>query len=192
MRDLVGGHFGDVTAFVQDLAGAGARLAEDRHHQRRLAGTVGADQRHDLAGSDFEVDALQRLDLAVGGAKAADREQGSGRRHDPPSITAAASSSSVPREAAVPLGSARTSRGEPSEIFTPWSITTMWSEISITTDMSCSISRIEVPSSLRIDSSSSLRAALSRALRPAAGSSRHKSAGSVHIARAISSRRWSP
>ncbi|MFK4700966.1 hypothetical protein ABIF42_006560 [Bradyrhizobium diazoefficiens] len=78
MRDLVGGHVGDVAAFVQDLAGTGPRLAEDGHHQRRLAGAVGADQRHDLAGIDFDVDALQRLDLAVGGAKAADREQGSG------------------------------------------------------------------------------------------------------------------
>jgi hypothetical protein len=97
MRDLVGRHVGDVAAFVQDLSRAGARLAEDRHHQRRFAGTVGADQRHDLAGIDLDVDALQRLDLAVGGMKTADREQGNGRRHDPPSITAAASSSSVPR-----------------------------------------------------------------------------------------------
>jgi len=59
-----------------DAALAGARLAEDRHHQRRLAGAVGADQGDDLARIDVEIDALQRLDLAVGGAKAADREQG--------------------------------------------------------------------------------------------------------------------
>ncbi|MGY4377548.1 hypothetical protein ACVWZ3_005187 [Bradyrhizobium sp. i1.3.6] len=97
MGDLVGRNVGDVSAFVQDLAGAGARLAEDRHHQRRLAGAVGADQRDDLAGADLDIDALQRLDLAVGGAQAPDRQQGSGRRHDPLSITATASSSSVPR-----------------------------------------------------------------------------------------------
>ena len=46
----------------------------------------------------------------------------------------------------------------------------------MTTDMSCSISRIEVPSSLRIDSKSSLSAALSRALRPAAGLNPRESA----------------
>jgi hypothetical protein len=75
-----------------------ARLAEDRHHQRRLAGAVGADQRHDLSGVDGEIDTLQRLDLAIGGAQVADREQRGGRRgHVPLSITASASSSSAPR-----------------------------------------------------------------------------------------------
>ena len=69
------GKIGDVAAVEQDLAGAGARLAEDRHHQGRLAGAVGADQGDDLARTDVDVDALQRLDLAVGGAQAADREQ---------------------------------------------------------------------------------------------------------------------
>jgi len=77
MRDPVGWHLGDVAAPEQDLAGAGARLAEDRHHQRRLAGAIGADQGDDLARIDLEVDALERLDLAVGSAEAADREQGS-------------------------------------------------------------------------------------------------------------------
>ena len=65
-RDLVRRHVGDVAAVEFDLAGAGAGLAEDRHHQRRFAGAVGADQRDDLAGIDLEIDALQRLDLAVG------------------------------------------------------------------------------------------------------------------------------
>src|SRR5712675_2085716 len=51
--------------------------------------------------------------------------------------------------------------------------------------MSCSISRIEVPWSVRIESNSWLSAALSRALSPAAGSSRHSNAGSVHIVGAI-------
>ena len=47
----------------------------------------------------IEVDAFQRLDLAVGGAQAADREQrrGGRRGHVPPSITAIASCSSAPR-----------------------------------------------------------------------------------------------
>ena len=43
------GSCGDVAA-VEAIAPARARgLAEDRHHQRRLAGAVGADQRDDLA-----------------------------------------------------------------------------------------------------------------------------------------------
>jgi hypothetical protein len=38
----------------------------DRLQRRRLARAVGADHRHDLAPSHLEVDALQRLDAAVG------------------------------------------------------------------------------------------------------------------------------
>ena len=48
-RDLVGRHLRDVAAVEQDLPRAGAWLAEDRHHQRRLAGAVGADQGDDFA-----------------------------------------------------------------------------------------------------------------------------------------------
>src|SRR6476661_2972547 len=50
---------------------AGARLAEDRHHQGRLAGAIGADQGDDLARLDVEIDALERFNLAIGGAQAA-------------------------------------------------------------------------------------------------------------------------
>ena len=35
--------------------------------QGRLAGAVGADQRHDLARSDLEIDAVERLEIAVAG-----------------------------------------------------------------------------------------------------------------------------
>ena len=76
LRDLVRRHAGDILAVEFDVAGAGAGPAENRHHQRRFAGAVGADQGDDLAGIDVEIDALQRLDLAVGRAQAADREQG--------------------------------------------------------------------------------------------------------------------
>src|SRR5665213_1259177 len=60
----------------------------------------------------------------------------------------------------------------------------MWSDISITTDMSCSISKIEMPSRSRMESSNWLSSWLSCGLSPAAGSSRHNSSGSVHMARA--------
>ena len=43
--------------------------------QRALAGAVGAEQGHDLAGADREVDAVQHADLAVAGRQAADLEQ---------------------------------------------------------------------------------------------------------------------
>ena len=82
-RDLVRRHVGDVAAVEQDLARAGARPAEDRHHQRRLAGAVGADQRDDLAGVDVEIDALQRLDLAVGGAQRRGSRAGAMQRSRP-------------------------------------------------------------------------------------------------------------
>ena len=53
-RDLVGRQLRDVAAGEHDRAFARARIAEDRHHQRRLAGAVGADQRDDLAVADVE------------------------------------------------------------------------------------------------------------------------------------------
>src|SRR6476646_1158454 len=58
----------------------------------------------------------------------------------------------------------------------------MWSEIRITTLMSCSIRRSAMPSSARMESKSSFRPSLSRAFSPAAGSSRQSSKGRVHIA----------
>ena len=73
--DLVGGHSRDVAPGKRNAAFARARIAEDRHHQCRLAGTVGADQCHDLAVADFEVDAPQRGDIAVVGLDAANREK---------------------------------------------------------------------------------------------------------------------
>ena len=54
------------------LAVEADRAAGDRLHagngaqQRRLAGAVGAEQRHDLAGATSQRDAVQRLDAAVG------------------------------------------------------------------------------------------------------------------------------
>ena len=83
-------------AIVLDMTGAGARLAEDRHHQRGLAGAVRADQGDDLAVVDVEIDALQRHDVAVEGFDPAHGEQR--LRHRPTSAsTFSTSSSSTPR-----------------------------------------------------------------------------------------------
>jgi hypothetical protein len=74
--DLVGRQMGDVAAGKGDVSLAGARIAEDRHHQCGLAGAIGADQRYDLAVRDIEVDAPQCGDMAVIGLDAADGEEG--------------------------------------------------------------------------------------------------------------------
>ena len=74
-RDLVRRHLRDVAAGESDPAFAGARIAENRHHQRRFAGAVGTDQRHDLALADLEVDAPERGDVAVIGLHSAHGEE---------------------------------------------------------------------------------------------------------------------
>ena len=74
--DLVGRQPRDVAPVEGDGSLAGARIAEDGHHQRRFAGAVGADQRDDLTLVHVEIDALQRDDLAVVGLHAADRAGG--------------------------------------------------------------------------------------------------------------------
>ncbi len=87
---------GDVGAVIEDFAGLGAGPAEHAHHQGRFAGAIGADQRDDFAVVDIEIDALERDDLAVGRAQAADRQQR--RAHASASSTAATvASSSTPR-----------------------------------------------------------------------------------------------
>ena len=120
----------------------------DRAQRRRLAGAVGADQRDDLARVDLERDALERLDRAVEGVDVLDLEDrlacGTGG-----GVPVRASSCLAPE---VRLDDARVRahlRGAPSAIFSPWSSTVMWSETFMTTFMSCSISRTEMPCSAR-------------------------------------------
>jgi len=63
-----------------DLAGIGLFLAGDHLEQRRLAGAVGADHGHHLAGRELQVETGQDLGAAIAGVQAADLEQGSRRR----------------------------------------------------------------------------------------------------------------
>ena len=51
----------DARAVDQHLARVGLLDAADDLHQRRLAGAVLAEQRHDFSGADLEVDAAQRV-----------------------------------------------------------------------------------------------------------------------------------
>jgi hypothetical protein len=80
LGDIVRRHIGNVAAVEDDLAFARARIAEDGHHQGRLAGAVGADERDDLALIYLERDALKRDDIAVEGLDAADGKKWRGRR----------------------------------------------------------------------------------------------------------------
>ena len=52
---------------VADAATARLGRAAEGHQQGRLAGTVGADQGDNLTLTDFDVDVMQRLNLAVEG-----------------------------------------------------------------------------------------------------------------------------
>ena len=65
----------DVRARIGDRAFAGPRIAEDRHHQGRLAGAVGADEGDDLALVHVDVDALEGDDVAVKGLHPAHAEE---------------------------------------------------------------------------------------------------------------------
>jgi hypothetical protein len=89
-------------------------------------------------------------------------------------------------------GFSRTSWGEPSATFSPWSRTVIRSDTPMTTFMSCSISRIVRPRSSRTFCMKSVKRADSFGFMPAVGSSSSKSFGLDASARATSIRRWSP
>ena len=64
-----------------DLAAVARPVALEDLDRGRLACAVGAEQAEDLAGPEVEVDPLQRLELAVALAEAADADDGGhGRR----------------------------------------------------------------------------------------------------------------
>ena len=65
----------DRRAVEQDVAAARRHHAGDGFQQRALAGAVGADHRHHLAGVDRERDAEQRLEVAVKGVDGAHLEE---------------------------------------------------------------------------------------------------------------------
>ena len=77
LDDALGGHLvdlesRDLLAEQLDRARARGEKARDRLERRRLAGTVRADERHDLAFVDVDGDALEGLDLPVEGVDVVD------------------------------------------------------------------------------------------------------------------------
>src|SRR5262245_40115808 len=107
-------HVGHVGAVEHHPSRPGPRLAEDGHHQRRLAGPVGADQGYDLAAIDLDIDVAQRLDLAIAGVDSIDGQEG---RHDRPScdsgpaagITGSAAAATTAAGATAPVTASATS-----------------------------------------------------------------------------------
>ena len=82
--------------------------------------------------------------------------------------------------------------GSPSAIFTPWSSTTTWLEMSMTTPMSCSISTTVVPNWSFTSRTKRAMSSFSSRFMPAIGSSRSSTLGSIASARASSTRFCSP
>src|SRR5207237_9403543 len=74
--DAVGGEAGDVLAPERHRARRRPPQTRDRAQQGALAGTVGAEQGHDLAVVHAEVDAVEHHDLAEPHPQAGDVEQG--------------------------------------------------------------------------------------------------------------------
>jgi hypothetical protein len=71
----------DAVAVEEDLAGVDRVDPRDALDQRRLAGAVVTDERHDLAGADLEVDVIERLHRPEGLRDAAQLEGRCSRRH---------------------------------------------------------------------------------------------------------------
>ena len=74
--DFVGRRSADARALELDGVGPRPIQADDGIEQRALAGAVGSDDRDDLPGLHFEVEAVKRLDVAIEGFEASDFEQG--------------------------------------------------------------------------------------------------------------------
>ena len=152
---------------------------------RGLARPVGADQGDDLALARPRA----RCPSAPRSCRSAD--EATSRTSSSTGRPRAQSSPSHPQVGLDDLRVLAHLGGHPSAIFSPKSSTLIRSQMSMTSPMSCSISRTVWPSS-RIRRISSI----ARPSRP--GSSRRPArraaaaSGSVASARAISSRRWSP
>src|SRR4029450_11562320 len=108
-------------------------------------GGVAAEQRHQLALADAELDVLQDVDQAVVGVDAGELQEA----HFVTPLF-------VPRYASTTRGSVATVSNEPSAILTPWSSATTRSEMPSTTCMSCSMTRIVEPAASRSFPSSSV------------------------------------
>src|ERR1700716_550206 len=79
---------GDVDSCEGDAARRGPQQSRDRPQARALACAVAADQRHDRALLDREIDAAQHADMAIADIEAAHLQEG-GVAHEAASPTRA-------------------------------------------------------------------------------------------------------
>src|SRR6478736_4264822 len=178
----------DALAFIGDAPFLWPDQPGHRAQRSALARAVAADQRDDAAGLDLQRNAVQGADGPVAHRQVLDDQH----VQVVPRADTATGAASSPRYASITLGSARTAAGAPSAIFAPWSITTTRSQMLITTFMSCSTSRMEMPKRCWMSRISRVSSPFSVGFMPAAGSSSSSSFGRVASARTISSRRWLP
>src|SRR5262249_921292 len=171
----LGGREADEGAAVQlDRPRSRCEKARDALEGRRLPRAVGAEEGHDLSRAHGQGDLFQRLHPAI-------------RRRETRHLQHQVASS--PRYAWMTRGSPLTFAVDPSEIFTPWSRTTIRSQSCLTSSITCSTSRIVTPSSPRMRRNRWDRSSVSAWLNPEAGSSRRRSRGLRARARASSRRR---
>src|SRR5262245_31141114 len=184
----------DLAARERDAPGCRAQQAGDRAQRGRLAGTVGADQAHELALAHLEIEPAEDLHRAIRGVHGFETQhQESGRPRPPVDVPPREppGSRAVPRYARITSGWAWISAGGPSAITRPPLSTMTVSEIPITSRMSCSTTKTVTPRS-RILLMRTLAAVFSALVIPAAGSSSSSRRGRAASATASSTRRCSP
>ena len=74
----------DLLIIKRDRAGTPRPQAGEREHQRGFSGRVRPDERDNLPGADFQIDAMQNLHRTVKGIELLDVKQGSSPRRDKP------------------------------------------------------------------------------------------------------------
>src|SRR6185436_17670441 len=126
-------HAGDVLPVERHAAPARLQQAGDRAQRRGLARAVRADERDDLALLHLEVDAVQRRNGSVADFEIMDRQK-CGHR--------SAVSAGSPRYASMTCLFARIASGSSTAMVFPKLMTTIRSQMPITSSMLCSMRRI--------------------------------------------------
>src|SRR6185312_15223156 len=162
---------GDVARGEADAAGAGPDEAEQRAHQRRLAGAVVAEHQQHLALGHRQVDAAHDLLLAVAGGDAGGGEQRLGAH---PKYRAASAASAMRRS------------GASSASFRPSSRNTALSHKPLMTSRLCSMMQMVLPLSARRRMIGKIASSVLGA-RPDSGSSNSSTSAPVATSRAMTS-----
>src|SRR4029453_6373504 len=134
-HDPVGRHAADRHLAMPDAVGLGGKQAADRAQEGRLAGPIGTDDGDGLAAVDRDIDAEQRLGVAVEGRDPPGLQQG--RHH--------AASSSMPMYTHGTRASFTPAAGSPSAGSRPKLITTRRLTADSSACTTCSIQISDTP-----------------------------------------------